>query len=49
MKTIRLTVAEALAQYLAAQKIEVDGKVEQLFGCASVSYTHLTLPTTYTV
>ncbi len=26
MKTVRLTVAEALAQYLAAQMIEIDGK-----------------------
>ena len=32
MKRIRLTTAEALAKYLVAQKIEVDGKVEQLFG-----------------
>ena len=40
MKTIRLTVAEALAQYLAAQKIEVDGKVEQLFGCAFAIFGH---------
>ncbi|WP_099607351.1 3D-(3,5/4)-trihydroxycyclohexane-1,2-dione acylhydrolase (decyclizing) [Vibrio coralliilyticus] len=40
MKTIRLTVAEALAQYLAAQKIEIDGKVEQLFGCAFAIFGH---------
>ncbi len=32
MKRIRLTTAEALVKYLIAQKIEVDGKVEQLFG-----------------
>ncbi|CAH0537107.1 3D-(3,5/4)-trihydroxycyclohexane-1,2-dione acylhydrolase (decyclizing) [Vibrio marisflavi] len=40
MKTIRLTVAEALAKYLAAQKIEIDGRVEQLFGCAFAIFGH---------
>lgn len=40
MKTVRLTVAEALAQYLAAQKIEIDGKVEQLFGTAFAIFGH---------
>ncbi|WP_263080905.1 3D-(3,5/4)-trihydroxycyclohexane-1,2-dione acylhydrolase (decyclizing) [Endozoicomonas sp. Mp262] len=32
MKRIRLTTAEALAKYLIAQKIKIDGQVEQLFG-----------------
>lgn len=40
MKTVRLTVAEALAKYLAAQKIEIDGQVEQLFGCAFAIFGH---------
>ncbi|MGF1803145.1 3D-(3,5/4)-trihydroxycyclohexane-1,2-dione acylhydrolase (decyclizing) [Vibrio gigantis] len=40
MKTVRLTVAEALANYLAAQKIVVDGKEEQLFGAAFAIFGH---------
>jgi 3D-(3,5/4)-trihydroxycyclohexane-1,2-dione acylhydrolase (decyclizing) len=40
MKTVRLTVAEALAKYLAAQKIVVDGKEEQLFGAAFAIFGH---------
>jgi 3D-(3,5/4)-trihydroxycyclohexane-1,2-dione acylhydrolase (decyclizing) len=40
MKTVRLTVAEAFANYLAAQKIEIDGKVEQLFGAAFAIFGH---------
>ncbi|MEZ9291489.1 3D-(3,5/4)-trihydroxycyclohexane-1,2-dione acylhydrolase (decyclizing) [Vibrio lentus] len=40
MKTVRLTVAEALAKYLAAQKIVVDGKEEQLFGVAFAIFGH---------
>ncbi|QFQ79451.1 3D-(3,5/4)-trihydroxycyclohexane-1,2-dione acylhydrolase (decyclizing) [Vibrio harveyi] len=40
MKTVRLTVAEALAQYLAAQMIEIDGKKEQLFGAAFAIFGH---------
>ncbi|MCL9780753.1 3D-(3,5/4)-trihydroxycyclohexane-1,2-dione acylhydrolase (decyclizing) [Vibrio sp. S4M6] len=40
MKTIRLTVAEALAKYLAAQMIKIDGQVEQLFGCAFAIFGH---------
>ncbi|AJR05054.1 3D-(3,5/4)-trihydroxycyclohexane-1,2-dione acylhydrolase (decyclizing) [Photobacterium gaetbulicola] len=40
MKTVRLTVAEALAKYLAAQMIEIDGKKEQLFGAAFAIFGH---------
>ncbi|WP_419831182.1 3D-(3,5/4)-trihydroxycyclohexane-1,2-dione acylhydrolase (decyclizing) [Endozoicomonas atrinae] len=40
MKRIRLTTAEALAKYLVAQKIEVDGKVEQLFGTCFGIFGH---------
>ncbi|MCL1127703.1 3D-(3,5/4)-trihydroxycyclohexane-1,2-dione acylhydrolase (decyclizing) [Shewanella surugensis] len=39
-KTIHLTVAEALAKYLAAQKIEINGKIEQLFGAAFAIFGH---------
>lgn len=40
METLRLTVAEALAKYLAAQKISIDGQVEQLFGAAFAIFGH---------
>jgi 3D-(3,5/4)-trihydroxycyclohexane-1,2-dione acylhydrolase (decyclizing) len=40
MKTIRLTLAEALVKYLVAQKIEIDGKVEPLFGCSFAIFGH---------
>ncbi|MBY5946547.1 thiamine pyrophosphate-binding protein, partial [Photobacterium rosenbergii] len=40
MNTVRLTVAEALAKYLAAQMIEIDGKKEQLFGTAFAIFGH---------
>ncbi|MGF1725289.1 3D-(3,5/4)-trihydroxycyclohexane-1,2-dione acylhydrolase (decyclizing) [Photobacterium nomapromontoriensis] len=40
MNTVRLTVAEALAKYLAAQMIEIDGKKEQLFGAAFAIFGH---------
>ncbi|NOI67542.1 3D-(3,5/4)-trihydroxycyclohexane-1,2-dione acylhydrolase (decyclizing) [Vibrio sp. 99-8-1] len=40
MNTIRLTVAQALAKYLAAQKININGKEEQLFGCAFAIFGH---------
>ncbi|MDX1301235.1 3D-(3,5/4)-trihydroxycyclohexane-1,2-dione acylhydrolase (decyclizing) [Photobacterium sp.] len=40
MKTVRLTVAEALAKYLAAQKIDIDGNQEQLFGAAFAIFGH---------
>ncbi|WEM44209.1 3D-(3,5/4)-trihydroxycyclohexane-1,2-dione acylhydrolase (decyclizing) (plasmid) [Photobacterium sp. DA100] len=40
MNTVRLTVAEALAKYLAAQLIEIDGKKEQLFGAAFAIFGH---------
>ncbi|MFT2109566.1 3D-(3,5/4)-trihydroxycyclohexane-1,2-dione acylhydrolase (decyclizing) [Marinomonas sp. 2405UD68-3] len=40
MKTIRLTVAEALVKYLVAQKIEIDGQVEPLFGCSFAIFGH---------
>ncbi|MEZ8028822.1 3D-(3,5/4)-trihydroxycyclohexane-1,2-dione acylhydrolase (decyclizing) [Enterovibrio norvegicus] len=40
MTTIRLTTAQALVRYLAAQQIEIDGKVESLFGCAFAIFGH---------
>ncbi|GAB3484159.1 3D-(3,5/4)-trihydroxycyclohexane-1,2-dione acylhydrolase (decyclizing) [Marinomonas epiphytica] len=40
METVRLTVAEALVKYLVAQKIEIDGKVEPLFGCSFAIFGH---------
>ncbi|MGF1689019.1 3D-(3,5/4)-trihydroxycyclohexane-1,2-dione acylhydrolase (decyclizing) [Photobacterium japonica] len=40
MNTVRLTVAEAFAKYLAAQMIEIDGKKEQLFGAAFGIFGH---------
>ncbi|WP_413113255.1 3D-(3,5/4)-trihydroxycyclohexane-1,2-dione acylhydrolase (decyclizing) [Thaumasiovibrio sp. DFM-14] len=40
MKTIRLTVAEAFAKYLAAQMIDIDGKREQLFGASFAIFGH---------
>lgn len=40
MKTIRLTLAEALVKYLVAQKIEIDGQVETLFGCSFAIFGH---------
>ena len=40
MKTIRLTAAEALAKYLTAQKIEINGKLEQLFGTCFAIFGH---------
>ncbi|WP_281544299.1 3D-(3,5/4)-trihydroxycyclohexane-1,2-dione acylhydrolase (decyclizing) [Grimontia sp. SpTr1] len=40
MGTIRLTTAQALVRYLAAQQIEIDGKVESLFGCAFAIFGH---------
>ncbi|MEH6650371.1 MAG: 3D-(3,5/4)-trihydroxycyclohexane-1,2-dione acylhydrolase (decyclizing) [Motiliproteus sp.] len=40
MKTIRLTLSEALVKYLVAQKIEIDGKVESLFGCSFAIFGH---------
>ncbi|MGF1769196.1 3D-(3,5/4)-trihydroxycyclohexane-1,2-dione acylhydrolase (decyclizing) [Enterovibrio makurazakiensis] len=40
MGTIRLTTAQALVRYLAAQQIEIDGKNESLFGCAFAIFGH---------
>jgi 3D-(3,5/4)-trihydroxycyclohexane-1,2-dione acylhydrolase (decyclizing) len=40
MKTIRLTLTEALVKYLVAQKIEIDGQVESLFGCSFAIFGH---------
>ncbi|OEE59106.1 3D-(3,5/4)-trihydroxycyclohexane-1,2-dione acylhydrolase (decyclizing) [Enterovibrio norvegicus FF-454] len=40
MGTIRLTTAQALVRYLAAQQIENEGKVESLFGCAFAIFGH---------
>ncbi len=31
MKTIRLTTAQAIVKYLTAQKVEIDGEIQQLF------------------
>ncbi len=38
--TIKLTTAQALVKFLTAQKIEIDGKVESLFGCAFAIFGH---------
>ncbi|MDP2570713.1 3D-(3,5/4)-trihydroxycyclohexane-1,2-dione acylhydrolase (decyclizing) [Vibrio penaeicida] len=40
MTTVRLTTAQALVRYLAAQYIEIDGKEESLFGCAFAIFGH---------
>jgi len=40
MQMIRLTVAEALVKYLVAQKIEVNGQIESLFGCSFAIFGH---------
>ncbi|KZM43046.1 3D-(3,5/4)-trihydroxycyclohexane-1,2-dione hydrolase [Marinomonas sp. SBI22] len=40
MKTVRLTLAEALVKYLVAQKIEINGQVEPLFGCSFAIFGH---------
>ncbi|UAB69159.1 3D-(3,5/4)-trihydroxycyclohexane-1,2-dione acylhydrolase (decyclizing) [Vibrio sp. SCSIO 43132] len=40
MTTVRLTTAQALVKYLAAQYIEIDGKEESLFGCAFAIFGH---------
>lgn len=40
MNTVRLTVAEALVKFLVAQKIEIEGKVEPLFGCSFAIFGH---------
>ncbi len=39
-KTVRLSTAQALVKFLTAQKIEVKGKVEPLFGCAFAIFGH---------
>ncbi|MBU6440176.1 MAG: 3D-(3,5/4)-trihydroxycyclohexane-1,2-dione acylhydrolase (decyclizing) [Betaproteobacteria bacterium] len=38
--TIRLTVAEALARFLRAQRIEIDGRAEPLFGSVFAIFGH---------
>ncbi|WP_299495563.1 3D-(3,5/4)-trihydroxycyclohexane-1,2-dione acylhydrolase (decyclizing) [uncultured Shewanella sp.] len=38
--TVRLTVAEALAKYLAAQKIQIEGETVPLFGAAFAIFGH---------
>ena len=40
MKTVTLTVAEALMRFLGAQQIEIDGRAEQLFGCVFAIFGH---------
>ena len=40
MKTIELTLAEAVAKFLAAQKIMIKGEVTQLFGCCFAIFGH---------
>lgn len=40
MEKTRLTVSEAIANYLAAQKIDIDGQVETLFGCGFAIFGH---------
>ena len=58
MKKIKLSCAHAIVKHLISQKILIDGKKEPLFsgafgifghGNVAVSYTHLTLPTSYAV
>ncbi|MDD1783390.1 3D-(3,5/4)-trihydroxycyclohexane-1,2-dione acylhydrolase (decyclizing) [Enterovibrio sp. ZSDZ35] len=40
MGIVRLTTAQALVRYLAAQQIEIDGEVTSLFGCAFAIFGH---------
>lgn len=40
METIKLTVSEAIANYLAAQKIDLGDRVETLFGCGFAIFGH---------
>ncbi|KXF83533.1 3D-(3,5/4)-trihydroxycyclohexane-1,2-dione acylhydrolase (decyclizing) [Enterovibrio coralii] len=40
MGTVRLTTAQALVRYLAAQQIEIDGEITSLFGCAFAIFGH---------
>ena len=40
MKTLTLTVAEALMRFLGAQQIEIDGRAEPLFGCVFAIFGH---------
>ena len=40
MVTLKLTVADALARYLRAQRIEIDGRIEPLFGCVFAIFGH---------
>ena len=58
MKTKKMSCSHALIKYLTVQKIMINGKKEPLFpgafgiyghGNVAVSYTHLTLPTIYSV
>lgn len=44
MKTIRATLARALCQHLAAQRIDNDGSIEPLFGCAFAIFGHGNVP-----
>jgi 3D-(3,5/4)-trihydroxycyclohexane-1,2-dione acylhydrolase (decyclizing) len=40
MKTVTLTVADALMRYLRAQHIEIEGRAEPLFGCVFAIFGH---------
>jgi 3D-(3,5/4)-trihydroxycyclohexane-1,2-dione acylhydrolase (decyclizing) len=40
MSALKLTVADALARYLRAQRIEIDGRIEPLFGCVFAIFGH---------
>lgn len=40
MKTVKLTVAEALTRHLQAQQVEIDGRAEPLFGCVFAIFGH---------
>ena len=40
MNTLTLTAADALARYLRAQQIEIDGQVQGLFGCVFAIFGH---------
>ena len=40
MSTIRLTMAQAVARFLTAQKTEIDGKIQPLFGGVWAIFGH---------
>ena len=44
MSTQRLTLAQALVRHLAAQKTEIDGRIEPLFGGLWAIFGHGNVP-----